>query len=167
MGKGGRLANSRNVQNRTFHVFPGYADIIFRRCYKRILFPCSQLCLACMMIGMTGAIVGTANLVPRLCKSLYNDIVTAKKQPTAELLAAINEKQDIISRADRALAKSGVVATKWALEENYYPVGPARKPLQPTSPQTQEYLRHELKKVLALERQLETAGGVKSDLQKL
>ena len=49
-----------------------------------------------MMIGMTGAIVGTANLVPRLCKSLYNDIVTAKKQPTAELLAAINEKQDII-----------------------------------------------------------------------
>lgn len=119
-----------------------------------------------MTIGMTGAIVGTANVVPRVCAAHYTDVATFLKSPSSPLLARITQTQDILSRADRALAKSGVVSTKWAVEKWYYPMGIARKPLQPVSAQTQTTLAVELQTVLGMERQLEQAAGVATDAQK-
>ena len=108
-----------------------------------------------MMVGSTGTISGTANLLPRLFVSHYNHILAFQKAPSSELLQEIQRQQDIISRADWALSRSGVVATKWVLERWYYPMGQPRKPLQPISGETEKTLERELKAVVEAERALE------------
>lgn len=119
-----------------------------------------------MTIGSTGAIVGTANLVPRMCANHHKDIQQYFEKPDAGLLKSIQQEQDILSRADRALAKAGVVATKWAVGRYYYPMGVARKPLQPVPSAVQAQLSQDLADVLLLERKLEQAAGVQTDTQK-
>lgn len=152
VGKAGRLANSTAVKGtqRTFHVFPGFGDIL----------------LPCMMIGATGAIIGTANVIPRVCVEHFRDIVALQQNPTRELMAKVQADQDLISRFDRAMSKGGVMATKYVLERFYYPQGPPRKPLQPTEPAFGKAMETLLAPALAREHQLEQQAGVKEDAQR-
>lgn len=107
------------------------------------------------MIGSTGAIVGTANIVPRLCVKHFNDITTFKHNPTKDLLTEIQRDQDLLSRADRAMGKGGVVATKYALQRFYHDQGPPRKPLQRTDASFGKWLEEALKPALLREQELE------------
>lgn len=119
------------------------------------------------MIGSKGAIVGTANVVPRLCVEHFNDIAAFQENPTTELLSKIQADQDLLSRADRALSKCGVMATKYALQRFYYPQGPPRRPLQRTDNDVGECLEEALKPALLREEQLESEHGVLYDTVQL
>lgn len=150
VGKLGRLANStsaKQVKRSTpFHAAPGFGDIIF----------------PCMMIGATLAIVGTANVVPRLCVQHFKDIIQFQQSPTKELLNRIQTDQDIISRFDRATSKTGIVGTKWMLERFYYPQGAPRLPLRKLDIDF-ETMQEAVMPALQKERQLEQEQGVTQD----
>ena len=151
VGKAGRLANSVSIKNRQtpFHVAPGFGDII----------------LQCMMVGATAAIVGTANVVPRLCVEHFQDIQSFLQSPTKQLLDKIQKDQDIISRFDRATSKTGIVGTKWMLEKLYYHQGPPRKPLRPLQLDWSS-MENEVMPALQREKQLEQSQGIQEDKQK-
>lgn len=112
------------------------------------------------MVGMTGAIAGTANLVPRLVVQLYHAIVAFQQAPTPQGLAEVQKLSDVVSRADWALAKSGLSGTKWVLGRWYEDVGVPRRPLQPLSKEKQSQLQVELAEAVELERTLERAAGL-------
>ena len=131
-----------------FHVAPGFGDIIF----------------PCMMIGATLAMVGTANVVPRLCIQHFNDIIQFQQTPTKELLSRIQFDQDIISRFDRATSKTGIVGTKWMLDRFYYPQGAPRLPLQKLKVDFSTAMQDAIMPALQREKQLEQDQGVTQDL---
>ncbi|MCO5585304.1 hypothetical protein L7F22_039237 [Adiantum nelumboides] len=150
VGKLGRLANSTSVKqvkrSTPFHAAPGFGDIIF----------------PCMMIGATLAIVGTANVVPRLCAQHFNDIVQFQQSPSKELLNQIQTDQDIISRFDRATSKTGIVGTKWMLERFYYKQGAPRLPLRKLNIDFAS-MQEAVTPALQRERQLEQEQGITQD----
>lgn len=162
MGKGGRLANTPHAKGKAFfHVFPGFGDILFRE-WSTLPLPEEQHVLmlalmspASMMIGMTGTICGTANLLPRLFVAHCNDILEFKKNPSKELLTKIEREQEMLSRVDWALNRTGIVGTKWVLEKWYYPMGPPRRPLQRVSSETAASLEQNLAKAVEQEKALE------------
>lgn len=113
-----------------------------------------------MMAGMTGAIAGTANLLPRLTVQLYESIVAYQQAPTVQALAEVQKLSDVVSRADWALAKTGISGTKWVLGRWYTDVGAPRRPLQPLAKDKQAMLDVDLAQAIELERGLERAAGL-------
>lgn len=146
IGKGGRIveALSDAKKGTAFHVWTGFADIL----------------LPSMMVGMTGSICGTANLIPRTCVQLYTLIHEAQETKNWDKLQEAQRLQQIVAKADWAMAKAGIGGTKWALSRWYYPVGECRLPLQPASKEVQAMLTADLVEALALERTLEQRDGV-------
>lgn len=146
IGKGGRIVDALTSvkQGTAFHIWTGFADIL----------------LPSMMVGMTGTICGTANLVPRTTVQLYNLIKEAQDIKSWDKLQEAQKLQQIVAKADWAMAKAGIGGTKWALSRWYYPVGECRLPLQPASKEVQAMLTSDLQEALALERQLEQRDGV-------
>ena len=94
----------------------------------------------------------------RICQlsiaRLYKVSLASLTDPSA--LAAAQEIQGIIARADYTIAKSGVSGTKWLVEKLYGYGGSPRKPLPPFDLEDGESLweHPHVKEIVALEREL-------------
>ncbi|KAJ9125496.1 hypothetical protein QFC22_000457 [Naganishia vaughanmartiniae] len=105
VGKGSRLAahtQSKAYLSRhaAFQVLPGFSDIMYPG----------------MVVGMTGCITGTGNIIPKTMVKLYNvgkkAIDTGDREAETEAL----ELHRRVAAADWIVVKAGISGTKLALE---------------------------------------------------
>lgn len=95
-------------------------------------------------------------MVQKACLKLYKDTLAALSGDDSVSLAAAQELQGIVSRADWTLQKVGISGTKYALEQLRGYGGAPRRPLLPfdEADGKGQKLLADLQEILAIEKKL-------------
>lgn len=91
----------------------------------------SRLAQPGLLARSSGAITGLANIAPLTVKKCFDLGVQAITTCSAHDLRAAQALQDLVARADSALASTGIGGTKALLQAHFGYGGVPRKPLQP------------------------------------
>lgn len=124
--------------------------------------------------GGHGAITGLANVAPAAIARLFD--LTRQAVPSTptfsssseslaaniEALAAAQQLQGIVARADFTIAKTGIAGTKYLLQKLYGYGGVPRKPLPPTSSEDGERLWEHPDTVALVEVERQASGKTKA-----
>ncbi|GEM07439.1 dihydrodipicolinate synthase [Rhodotorula toruloides] len=107
-----------------------------------------------LLARAAGGITGVGNVAPKTCAKLYKDTLAALSGQAS--ISSAQDLQFIVSRADWALAKTGIAGAKWVLDQLEGYGGKPRRPLLPfdESDGKGNQLLEDLKEILEVEKSL-------------
>ncbi|BGO99517.1 hypothetical protein RTBOTA2_002597 [Rhodotorula toruloides] len=107
-----------------------------------------------LLAKAAGGITGVGNIAPKTCAKLYKDTLAALSGQAS--VSSAQDLQFIISRADWALAKTGIAGAKWVLDQLEGYGGKPRRPLLPfdDADGKGKQLLEDLKEILEVEKSL-------------
>lgn len=97
--------------------------------------------------GGSGMIVGTANVVPKLCVKVWNLWASGQYEKAQEL-------QKLLSHCDWVLTKSSIAGTKAAIELEFGYGGHPRRPLQRVGDEDRQKIKDGISEAMKLEASL-------------